>query len=190
MEKIGNRYKVAGIRAKLIEIEETTEPDPELEAILEASREPLNEIIARKQPKRATVATYITTLGAIKDDSSADIVILDRGVVQSGLAEGTVTQRDIYRVHPWRNEILKATVSGTALLSVLPKVIQCKNVSMSAAPDRDEGGKEIFLVDGRKVTPERTYTVAIGDFTVSMCQALSALEFRGIRRCPCMENYR
>lgn len=182
MEKIDNRYKVTGVRAKLIEIQETAEPDPVLEAILEASRRPLNKVIARKQPKRDPAAMYIATLEATKRDASADIVILDHGVVQSGLAEGSVTWRDIYRVHPWRNEILKTTVSGTTLLSLLPKVTQCSNVSMWAVSGRDEAGKEVFLVDGRQIIPERKYAIAVGDFTVTMCQPLSTLEFTGTGR--------
>jgi len=107
---------------------------------------------------------------------------IDHGVVQSGMAEGTVTQRDIYRVHPWRNEILKASVSGTTLLSVLPKVTQCEDVSMSVSPGQDEEGMKTFIADGRKVVPENTYTVVTGDFTVSMCQPLSALGLKGTGR--------
>ena len=68
------------------------------------------------------------------------------------------------------------------LNGLLPKVTQCKDVSMSAVPGRDEAGKGIFLVDGEQIALERKYAVAIGDFTPAMCAPLSALGFRGTGR--------
>jgi len=177
MEKVDDRFTATGIKAKLITIAETVEPDPELEAFLQAAREPFDEIIAQKQSACDKNTMLQLILKATKKYISADIVILDNDIVQAALPKGPVTMGDIYRVHPWRNQILKTVITGKELASILPRIAKNKKVILSeAAPsDNAEGGS--FLIDGEKIVQDRMYVMAVADFTISQCPAITSLAF-------------
>lgn len=177
MEKVDDRFKATNITAALLEIDETVEPDPELNAFMQNARKPFEEVIAQTQAGGDKDAMLKLVQEAVKDCTSADIIVLDNGVVQAELAEGPVRVGDVYRVHPFRNQVLRANISGKALASILPKIAQNKKVVMTATASGNiaEGG--CFLIDGKKIEPDRMYIIAVNDFAIGKCSAISPLAF-------------
>jgi 2',3'-cyclic-nucleotide 2'-phosphodiesterase (5'-nucleotidase family) len=177
MEKSGNRFVPTSITAELIKIDETVAPDPEMEAFLQAARKPFEEIIAQEQPKRDMDAMFEVVQKAVTDYASADVVILDKGVIQAKLAKGPVTLGDIYRIHPWRNQILKTEIIGKELASILPQVVQDKKVVTTAAVHGNIADGGYFLINGGKIEQDRKYTLAINDYAISQCPAIAKLAY-------------
>ena len=91
----------------------------------------------------------------------ADVAFLDRGAVKAGIAPGKGTWWDIYRIHPWRNQVLLATCTGRQVQEALSKLdllfagCSCLKIGPAVAD---------LKIGGLPADPNRSYTVAINDY--------------------------
>jgi len=177
MEKKNDHFIPKSVTAELLDIDEADEPDPEMAAFLENARKPFEEIIAQVSYEYDKKSIFQLIHNAVTDSVPADIVIMDNGIVQAELAKGPVTLGDIYRIHPWRNEILKVSIMGKELESILPKVVESKKVVITGITADHMMDDKHFFINGEKINPDREYVIAVNDFAISQCTALTSLAF-------------
>jgi 2',3'-cyclic-nucleotide 2'-phosphodiesterase (5'-nucleotidase family) len=112
---------------------------------------------------------------AVRAGVGADVAFLDRGAVKAGIAPGKGTWWDIYRIHPWRNQVLIATCTGGQVQEALSK-----QDLLFAGCSFQKAGAEIadLKIGGRPADANRSYTVAINDYLFWTTPLLKTLPCR------------
>jgi 5'-nucleotidase len=110
---------------------------------------------------------------AHRNIARADVAIMNNGGIRTDLPGGPVTYGQLYAVLPFANRLLRLSVSGATLLAALEEVVD------GDAPDGHIAGVEVWydpdkpvgkritrtrLTNGRKIEPDRTYTLAVNNF--------------------------
>ncbi len=160
------RLTVDRIEGRLISLDETVPEDPVVVAMLEPERAVLAATVATLDEPLPNAGAGRGTMGAfaaeaVREQTGADVALLDRGAVCAGLPAGKVTLTDICKVHPWRNHVLLLTCTGAQLadwIAVLdPLVAGCEYRRVIL------GIKGLRIGDDPAVA-DRVYRVAVGDY--------------------------
>ena len=120
----GQSWQVTEISSRLIPIDDTIAADAEIAKQLEEYRRNLAEVICQasepipaRGPGENTVAHL--ALKAIGQEFPGCVILLDRGAIRAGINKGDVTRLDIARIHPWRNQLLKTSITAAQLRQAL-----------------------------------------------------------------------
>lgn len=92
---------------------------------------------------------------AMRTETGADFAFMNQGGVRDILPQGQLKERNIWNIMPFDNRLLTGTFKGKDL----PPVV----------------------LDGRKVDPERTYTLAVTDFTAANQGTAENLRVTGLK---------
>lgn len=111
---------------------------------------------------------------ALRARAKADIGLVSASVVDGvAVSEGTLLERDLYRIYRYPNEVLSVAVPGSRLREALARKVadgihhQVSGVSLAwrpAAPGADQGELVALEVNGQPIDPAREYTVAMDSF--------------------------
>ena len=155
------------IEGRLISLDETVEEDQVVVEMLEPGRAILAATVATlEEPlengglgRRNPMGDF--TAEAIRQQTGADVALLDRGAVCAGLPAGKVTLGDLCKVHPWRNHVLLLTCTGTQLAAWIaafePLVAGCEYRRVLV-------GIRGLRVGNAPAEADRLYRVAVGDY--------------------------
>ncbi len=84
--------------------------------------------------------------------------------MQNGINKGKLTAGDIYKIHPWNNNVLKIFLTGEQLKDFLVK----KDVLISGCEYTKAGDKIISLkINSKEADDQLHYNIAIDDFLYS-----------------------
>jgi 5'-nucleotidase len=170
------------VRTKLVTpYADRVRPDPEVAALVARQRRVTDSLTSRpvarlRLPLRREGAEY--PLGRLVADAHrniarADVAIMNNGGIRTDLPGGPVTYGQLYNVLPFANRLLRLSVSGATLLAALEEVLD------GDEPDGHVAGVEVWydpakpvgkritrtrLTNGRKIEPDRTYTLAVNNF--------------------------
>jgi 2',3'-cyclic-nucleotide 2'-phosphodiesterase/3'-nucleotidase/5'-nucleotidase len=110
---------------------------------------------------------------AFRNAARADVGLMNNGGIRADLPGGTVTYGQLFRVMPFGNRVVRLTISGDVLLQVLEYVLSdgrphahVSGIAVRYDPARPQGRRirEARLLDGRRIEPKTTYTLAAPDF--------------------------
>ncbi|MBQ9616196.1 MAG: 5'-nucleotidase C-terminal domain-containing protein, partial [Selenomonadaceae bacterium] len=158
------------------------------EAITEMQRETRNalaEVVAESSKqlisKREIVRTRETELGnlaadAMRDATGADIAVINSGGLRADLPQGEVTREDVLSIFPFGNIVEKIEVRGSVIEAMLEHSVRYLPAAFGGFLDvsgltfdldaNAKPGSRVsnVLVQGRPLSPEATYTLALNDF--------------------------
>lgn len=173
--------KVQDKKAELFSLKEV-QPDAECAALVEELmsapelRRPLAENVSFI-PNRSVLAHLISD--AVKDGTGADFALQNPGGVRSDtLPIGTVTVADVFRMDPFRNDVVLVKLTGRELIGFLEAVASLDHEygvpSVSGlryegrmTPDFTVRIDKAELPDGTPLDLDQIYTVAVNSFAFS-----------------------
>lgn len=179
-DKRGPKYRVEKIEGRLEPVSESIPEEPQIAKLLARYRAPLDRPLFTSQVTLASPEAGPNPMGefvaeAMRAETGADVALLDRGGVQSGITLGTGTLADVCRIHPWRNRVLVVAVTG----GQLREAVALPDILLAGCTFRRNGSTVVDLtVRGRPVAADRTYAVAVGDYLFWTTPSLNALPWR------------
>ena len=174
-------WRVTDITCQLIPISEPVVADAEIAKRLAEYKSSLSEVIYRAHesipahgPGENTVANL--ALKAIGQEFPSSVIVLDRGAIRARIAKGNVTLANISRIHPWRNQILTATITGSQLRQALAE----PNLLWSGVNfQRHSTQISDLQIDGSEVSDDQEIQLVLGEYVLSKCKALSNIKYQG-----------
>jgi 2',3'-cyclic-nucleotide 2'-phosphodiesterase (5'-nucleotidase family) len=110
---------------------------------------------------------------AVRVAAAADAGVVNRFGIRTGLAVGTATYRDLFRVLPFNDAVMRVTLSGAQLRRVVERAMDDALYYFSGLRftyDRESPHgsrvRSLTLGDGTAVTDGGSYTLAAPDFLV------------------------
>lgn len=173
-------WQVTEISSQLIPINDTVAPDPEITERLKAYSRSLAQVIYQADepipahgPGENTVAHL--ALQAISQEFPGCVVVLDRGAIRARISKGNVTRLHISRIHPWRNQLLRAQVSGAQLRQALAEPgLLWTGVSF----ERNDGEIGNLQIAGAPVSDDQQVQLVLGEFVLSKSKTLSKVKYQ------------
>lgn len=166
--KEAGRFGLARVDGRLVPVDTTIEPDPEIGALLNRYAAPLEEVVCVAEAALANPASGATPLGArvmqaVCAETRAELALLDRGAVHDSLEAGDVTLAEVERLHPWRNRVLLLSLTGRQIGQVLGST-----QALAADCGNGESAPEAqgLQIGGAPVDSARVYVVAAGEYLV------------------------
>jgi len=137
----------------------------------------LNARISQTEEKISTSLVRESALGDLLTDclskwSRLDGAILNSDSIRSSLAQGVITEYDLYKMYPYGDNITFLTLKGAALLKALEASLSAKDNFPQIAgfrvlynPLASAGSriKQVTLNNGRIIRPYETYRFAVTD---------------------------
>ncbi len=132
----------------------------------------LNEVIGELKTdwvrggRESNIGNWLTD--AMRKYTGADIAIQNNGGIRKNLSAGPITVRDIWEISPFGNHIITFTVSTKELREMLAHQIengfslQFSGVTFDA--DTSANQPKSLRVNGKRVWPWKTYTVATNNY--------------------------
>jgi 2',3'-cyclic-nucleotide 2'-phosphodiesterase (5'-nucleotidase family) len=109
-----------------------------------------------------TIGNFVTD--AIRKQTKSRIVIMPRSSINGIIAEGNITERDIYRVLPYRDRLVYCMVNGLQLRDLInfcyKNNIYLEISGLRLYHDTETGNIEVLL-DGKKPRPAGLYSIAM-----------------------------
>ncbi len=173
-------WRVERIAGKMIPVTKDTPEDPAVRELVAEYNEPLQEMLcvaksafkgraAFENPEegRSEVGHLVAT--AVFEATGANAALIDRGAVRSPIEAGDVPLGIVYRIHPWRNEVMLLDLTGADLLALLEEQ---PGLHGGACGFKWSDDPSSFYVQGQRVQPEETYRVAVNDYLQATAKAL------------------
>ena len=173
-------WQVTDISSRLIPIGEPVVADTEIAKRLAEYKHSLTEVIYKAdeaipahRPGENTVANLV--LKAIGQEFPGHVIVLDRGAIRSGIAKGNITRSTIARIHPWRNQLLKTSITGAQLRQMLaePGLLWA-----GVGFELNDGEIGNLQIDGAPVTDDREIQLVLGEYVLSKCKTLSTAKLQ------------
>jgi len=152
------------VEGHLIPIDKDVPEDPEIAGWLAEYHRPLREVLCRidqplSNPEKGTCPIGNFAASAVRDAAGADGAIIERGALRAGLKAGDVTLADVYRVHPWRNDIVLTTMTGRQLEALL-------------------GDKNLLFAVDFRISAGKRYAMGVGSFAAATLPKLRTFTYR------------
>lgn len=155
-------------------------PDPAVAAIVQRAMATVGKRMAERI---ATIATTLARTGnqyplgnlvadAQRWGTKSDVAVMNNGGIRANLREGAASYGDLFEVQPFGNTMFRYTITGAALRAYAEKLVGKRvNAHVSGLiirydSSRPSGSRvvSLALADGRPVTDDGTYTLAMNDF--------------------------
>lgn len=173
--------KVVDKKAVLYPLKEV-EPDAACEALVQElmSAPELKRSLAENLsliPSRSVIAHLMAD--AVKAGTGADFALQNPGGVRcDSLPAGAITVADVFRMDPFRNDVVMVKLTGRELLGFMEAVASLDHAFGVPAvsglcyegridPDFSVRIDKAELADGSPLDPEKVYTVAVSSFAFS-----------------------
>lgn len=160
-------YVTSAYSGRLVDIDSSIGPAPDIEAIVEKSAGPYRTPVCKLTAAIATSTVADWVAARMREAASSQVAVEPLGEVEQGLKAGNVTALDVRSMFPFTNQVDKITITGSQLRAFLAAQPDC---ALSGAVLTD--GE--VLVDGRKVSDAQTYTLAVEDEFAQHSPALVA----------------
>lgn len=118
-----------------------------------------------------------STLGRLiadaqRETTGADVAIMNNGGIRMNLPAGPISYGELFRVQPFRNTLILLELGGRLLLSALESSVDEDGIEanisgLTVEYDPEAAGVRVRcarLWDGRPVSPDSTYSVAVNNF--------------------------
>ncbi|MBL6735051.1 MAG: 5'-nucleotidase C-terminal domain-containing protein [Shewanellaceae bacterium] len=177
------RYQLIDVNLK-DSIQPRIKPDLEVKTFLtpyyEAAQAESQNVVAyldRDLPgQRSRVRSQQTALGALVGDAvnnvlDVDFTITNSGTIRDSLAAGVITNKDLLRVFPFKNKMIKINTTGAELMHYLALVAQIPAGTGAfpqfygiILPYHLPLRPEEILIQGNPLDVNRIYSFGVSDF--------------------------
>ncbi len=135
-----------------------------------------NEIIYNANPgldgrdtpirsEQTNLGILITKSMAYSFDNQVDCALVNGGSIRiDDVLQGDITPVDIFRVLPYGGSILKVQIKGRLLKRVLDYGLLAAGTGAYLQRFKAEKVNNIWMIDGKKIDLQKTYTVAFSDY--------------------------
>jgi 2',3'-cyclic-nucleotide 2'-phosphodiesterase (5'-nucleotidase family) len=174
LERTGNTVAVSRVEGHLLPLDGSVAEDPDIGKLVAKYMDPLDRVICVAEAAVDNPQTGPSPMGclvaeAVRDAARADVALLDRGSVRAGITPGPVTLADTVRIHPWRNHVVTAKLTGAELRHIL----DTSDLLVAARGEQSSERKVRLNVISRvPLDDARVYTVALGDYARNSTKAL------------------
>ena len=105
----------------------------------------------------------------IRAAAQADVALVGNGGIRSVLPAGPVTYGMLYAVMPFDNQLTRLTIEGRDLRRLLEQAlgrVQVSGVRITYEAGGTAGSRivDVRFADGRSLSDDRTYTLAVADY--------------------------
>ena len=174
-----SQYHIAKVEGQLLPIDSQIKEDMGINKLLKRYSEPLEEVICTSEVTLTNPDSGASPMGnlvveALHSETDADVALLDRGAVQGGIEPGDVTVADILRIHPWRNRVLKLTLTRTQLQQILAKY---DFLTAGCSFEKVEGEIKNLKIGKLPADLEKPYKVVVGEYVVGLVPSLREIPF-------------
>jgi 5'-nucleotidase len=150
----------------------------ELDTVIATSRVPLDGVTSRVRTSETNLGNVIAD--AMRAEAGSDIAILNSGSIRGNriFPAGPLTRKTLIEIHPFDNAIVKLSMPGRVVLQALNAGLQrlpaaagmfpqVSGLRAIVDPNAPPGNRvREVQINGQPLQPDRTYTVAISDFTL------------------------
>ncbi len=120
--------------------------------------------------KTSTQGNWITDV--MRAQTDADVALQNRGGLRMDLAAGPVTFRDVFRMLPFNNSLVRLSMQGWELEALMRRTVEgeipvtLEISGMRVGVQMDGAGNTMtsLTIGGEPIDPERTYKVATNSF--------------------------
>ena len=170
---------------RLVPIDESFAPDPEVSAIVQGYSDKVKPILDKvigqvpkeilNKPSQGSIDTplgsYIAE--ALRSETGADVAFYNRGGVRGHLAQGPLSVRTLHEMFPFDDPITVLEASGEELVDLIEQGTRTRaNLSSSSGVTFNKGRA---LIDGKPIQPRKLYTVAVTGFLSTGGDGMSVL---------------
>ena len=161
-----NHYEIVQSEGQLISIDGKVQEDKAISEFLEQYSEKLSQTIKTFKEDIPKTDTHDSPIGkflaeAVKVETNSDISLLDLGSAQNGIKAGNLTLGDVYKIHPWRNQILIYQLTGEQIQKILTEkgllVFGCEYEKSNEVINK-------LMINGKAIDLGKTYKVAIDEY--------------------------
>lgn len=152
----GHRYRVMSYSSKIIDVDSSYAPAPDIAAILNRYTAPLRGVIATldKDIPKPEMGNWLAQ--CLMETAGVQIGVTIQNPIECGLKAGVVTKLSLRQVYPSETKLLKGRITGKQL-----KDFVTKSRPFLAGAKLVDG--ELYVGDG-KVVDTVNYTIAVDDF--------------------------
>jgi 2',3'-cyclic-nucleotide 2'-phosphodiesterase (5'-nucleotidase family) len=150
----------------------------ELDAVVGIARVPLDGITSHVRTSETNLGNVVAD--AMRAEAGSDITILNSGSIRGNrvFPAGPLTRKTLIEIHPFDNVVVKLSMPGRVVLQALNTGVerlpaaagmfpQVSGLKAMVDPNAAPGSRvRDVQVNGQPLQPDRTYTVAISDFTL------------------------
>ena len=139
--------------------------------------EPVGRVVGGSLDRSKHAETSLGRWAAdmVRESAGTAIGIYNPGGLRADLNEGEVTRRDLYRVFPFANDVVRFHVTGTEILGLVLRnaaaeisgshpVMQLSGITASWSVQSGAPSLESVAVGGQPVVPEARYTAATNSY--------------------------
>jgi 5'-nucleotidase / UDP-sugar diphosphatase len=151
----------------------------ELNTVIATTRVPLDADTVRLRAAETNLGDLVADV--MRANAKADIAIVNAGSIRGDrlYSAGPITRRMIIEIHPFGSVICKVAVSGRVVLQALNNGVsklpatagqfpQVSGLTMRVNPGAPAGSRVSDVrLGGQPLDPEKTYTVALSDYTLA-----------------------
>ncbi len=176
----GGEYVLQSSQGHLIPINAEIVPDPEVAAILQSYAVPLQEVLCLSEisldlPPRGPSPMGDFLSQVLFLSMPADVALLYRDAVHSGILPGPVTLADVCRIHQWRSRILRISLTGQELIDLL----NTQKVFSSGCTLQEKNGIVTGLLIGADAVDfEQQYAVILDEALVMNTESLQGIAYQ------------
>ncbi len=170
---------VSDVEGKLLSVDSSIKENEKVVKLLKRYSEPISEVICNSKvaltnPDKGNSPMGNLVVEALRVSTDADVALLDRSAVRGEIKPGEVTIADICRIHPWRNRVLKLTLTGAQLQQVLAE----QDILTSGCSYLNVDGKiKDLKISLSPVELNKTYKVVAGEFLLGLSPSLREISF-------------
>ncbi|MFC7441911.1 bifunctional metallophosphatase/5'-nucleotidase [Laceyella putida] len=165
------------------------EPDPEVKRIVEEAKAKVAPLINREIAKTNAAITRTdseageSALGNLIADAQratmqTEFAFMNPGGIRADLPAGTITWGHLYTVQPFGNDLVKMTLTGAQIRTLLNqqfqdpsriRILQISGLRYTYDPNRPADDRVVSIVkaDGTPLDPAATYSVTVNSFLAS-----------------------
>jgi len=174
-----SQYHITKVEGQLLPIDNRIKEDMGINKLLKRYSEPLEEVICTSEVTLTNPDSGASPMGnlvveILRSKTDADVALLDRGAVQGGIEPGDVTIADILRIHPWRNRVLKLTLTGAQLQQILTKH---DILTAGCSFKKVEGEIKELNIGESPVDLKKPYKVVVGEYVIGLVPSLHEILF-------------
>jgi 2',3'-cyclic-nucleotide 2'-phosphodiesterase (5'-nucleotidase family) len=188
-----SQYYITKVEGQLLPIDSRIKEDIEINKLLKRYSEPLEEVLCTSEVTLTNPDSGDNPMGnlvveALRSETNADVALLDRSAVQSGIGPGDITVADVFRIHPWRNRVLKLTLTGAQLQQILTKH---DIFTVGCSFQKVEGEIKNLNIGKSPADSKKPYEVVAGEYLVGLVPDLREIPFdeTGYRVDTILQNY-
>ena len=178
-----NSWQVTDVSSQLIPIGEPVVADEKIAKRLAQYKHSLTEVVYKSDvsiPAHGTGTNTVAKLAlkAVSQEFPGCLVVLDRGAIRANIPKGNLTRARITRIHPWRNQLLKTTITSTQLSQALAEPgLLWYGVEFQ----RNDNQISNVKINGSPVAENQQIPLVLGEYVLNKSATLSKL--------PCQDTH-